>query len=144
MGDSIVFSDRSSIDFNVRGSWIDHRLKNTLTINLDQPYIINNLADFNLYRQSGFIQFGEIRMMVMDDKDNYLLNSDKVMKMDIVILRNNPFIDFEKLNQVFKPDMVIFDSSNSWWRINKWKVLCKKYNLSCYSVSEKGAFIQSF
>jgi competence protein ComEC len=144
IADSIVFSDRSSIDFNVRGSWIDHRLKNTLTINLDQPYIINNLADFNLYMQSGFIQFCEIRIMVMDDKENRLLNSDKVLKMDIMILRNNPFIDFEKLKRVFDPGIVIFDSSNSWWRINKWKALCKKYDISCYSVSDNGAFIQSF
>jgi competence protein ComEC len=37
--------------------------------------------------------------------------------------------------------LVIFEASNSLWKIEKWKKECDALNLPYYSIPEKGAFV---
>jgi len=40
-----------------------------------------------------------------------------------------------------KPNCIVFDASNSLWKIQKWKKDCEALNLRFHSVPEQGAFV---
>jgi competence protein ComEC len=60
---------------------------------------------------------------------------------DVVILSGNPDLEITTLLNTISFGELVFDSSNSQWRIDKWKEECRKFHLRYYSVPEKGAFI---
>jgi hypothetical protein len=39
------------------------------------------------------------------------------------------------------PAVIVFDGSNSLWKIGQWKKECEQLHLPCYSTGEQGAFI---
>lgn len=60
---------------------------------------------------------------------------------DIVVFSHDPAITIRGLLGAIDCGQIVFDSSNSYWKISKWKSDCKKYGVPCYSVAENGAFI---
>ncbi len=63
-------------------------------------------------------------------------------KADILIISKNAKVDIKHLNLLYRPTIVVFDASNSMWKIEQWKTLCESLNLRCHSVPEQGAFVQ--
>jgi len=63
------------------------------------------------------------------------------IKVDALIITQNPDILVAQLAQQFDSDQYIFDASNPLWKINKWKKECENLHLRHYSIPEQGAFM---
>ncbi len=60
---------------------------------------------------------------------------------DILLLTQNARIDLTEMLHQVKPQLILFDGSNSLWKIAKWKSICEQLALPCFSIPEQGAFI---
>jgi competence protein ComEC len=102
------------------------------------------LRNDNLYIKDNFIQFYDKRIAIINN-ENYtkyaLQNMQYKIHIDYLILSDNIKTDINNLMASFDAKQIIFDSSNSTWKINKWIDECKKLNTNYYSVPHSGAFI---
>ncbi|MEI8052945.1 MAG: ComEC/Rec2 family competence protein [Bacteroidota bacterium] len=86
------------------------------------------------------LSFYNTKIVIVDSTTQ--LNSDTVnYNTDIAILSNNPKININTIAQKFHPHCIIFDASNSLWKIEKLKKECEALNLPCFSIVEQGAFV---
>lgn len=97
------------------------------------------------YHQSGSgdiegIYFGDQRMLVVNGPLK-TLPADTPLTVDLIIISGNPNISIPNLLKAVRCKQIVFDSSNSLWKINTWKTDCISNDVPCYSVYEKGAFI---
>lgn len=84
------------------------------------------------------IWFYNTQIIIVDSTLHFPLVHDAV---DILLLTQNTKIDLEELVSSIKPGMIVFDASNSLWKIAKWKSICEQLALPCFSIPEQGAFI---
>lgn len=84
--------------------------------------------------------FGKQRMLVINGPLK-LLPQKTPLTVDLIIVSGNPRIRIPDLLKAVRCKQIVFDSSNSAWKIKAWKTECILSNIPCYSVSEKGAFI---
>jgi competence protein ComEC len=108
----------------------------------------NNIAHstvFNdyLWIKNNCIQFYNKRLVLINKA--FQLKSDFKnsipLKIDYLILSNNNIISIDKLKLLYDPKLIVFDSSNSVYRINNWIEHCKKIKQPYYSVVESGTMI---
>jgi len=139
--DSLLLRDKDKVGFFVKGSWIKKGLEDQQVINLDD---IKN-SDRSLYKvaiqKSNFILFMGKRIVVIDEHFPEISNEITELKINLIILRNNPNIGLEAVMDKLKPEMVVFDSSNSWRRVNKWIKELETAGIPYHSVTTSGAFI---
>lgn len=98
----------------------------------------NNLAAF--YHSNNFYQFYGKRIVMIDSAVVYSPMPEKI-NVDYIILSKNPKLYISSLAAVFNCKLYIFDSSNSMWKIDKWKKDCEELHLRFHSVPEQGAFV---
>lgn len=63
------------------------------------------------------------------------------MHIDVVLISKNARVKLKYLVQAIDPGVVVFDASNSRWKIEQWKSECAALNLRHYSVTDSGAFV---
>lgn len=66
---------------------------------------------------------------------------DSILSIDVLLLSNNARTRITDLVKAVRPAVVVFDGSNTLWKIENWKKECEELNLRFHSVSEQGAFI---
>ena len=71
----------------------------------------------------------------------YPVSRENNLKLDYLIISGNPKLKIEKLKHFFDFNTLIFDSSNSSFRCEKWERECKKNNIPFYNVCQQGAFV---
>ncbi|MFC2152434.1 ComEC/Rec2 family competence protein [Bacteroidota bacterium] len=71
---------------------------------------------------------------------NYI--SEQKLSVDYVILSNNINIKITDLNSYIEFKKIIFDSSNSFYKIKSWEKECNENKILFYNVIDKGAFIE--
>ncbi len=76
--------------------------------------------------------------LVIDTSGNYQLND---FKPELLILRNSPKINLERLLDHYMPQQVIADGSNYKTFINRWKATAENKKLPFHYTGEKGAYI---
>ena len=70
-------------------------------------------------------------------------NSESKLKLDIGVISKNPTVSIAEITNIFSCKTIVFDASNSSWKITQWKKQCDRLKLPYYSVAEKGAFVMS-
>jgi competence protein ComEC len=63
------------------------------------------------------------------------------LNVDILIISKNPAISIPEIHNIFKCKQILFDASNSNWKIAGWKKECAALDLPYYVIAEKGAFV---
>ena len=63
------------------------------------------------------------------------------VQVDFIIVSKNPKLKIIDAAQFMDTKLVVFEASNSLWKIEKWKKECDALNLPYYSIPEKGAFV---
>ncbi len=86
--------------------------------------------------------FGKRWLMINDSID--MPNFSKKLSIDVLLLSNNAPVNINEIVRSIAPAVVVFDASNSLWKIAKWKKQCDALLLPCYAVPEKGAYIYTF
>ncbi len=127
-GDSILLEDGLLQNFHLKPGRIALQL-NTRTDSLQ-----------GLTRHGDFFVFGNKKIVLVDEMLSTEPLSSKI-NVDILIISRNPKLSIPELTRVFNCNTVVFDASNSLWKIDKWKEECDKLNLHHYSIPERGAYI---
>ena len=77
-------------------------------------------------------------VLVVDESGIYNVNK---LKPEIVILRNSPKINLERMIDYLNPKLVIADGSNYSSYANLWKATCLKRKTPFHHTGQKGAYI---
>lgn len=91
------------------------------------------------FDKNGFYHFGDKKILVLDEAVSF--EAEKKMDVDYIVISKSPKLYIPELVKTFNCSKFIFDSSNSLWKIEKWKQDCDKLNLSWHSIPEQGAFV---
>jgi competence protein ComEC len=128
IGDSILLEDGLLQNFHLKPGRVALQLNNR-TDSLQQ--FLGN---------GNFCQFGNQKIVMIDTFLSWEATT-KPIDVDLVIVSKNPKLYINQLVKFFNCKQVVFDASNSMWKIEKWKQECDKLHLQHYSIPEKGAFI---
>ena len=114
---------------------------NALKINTLNEFNFNEyvLNDNFIYRNR-CMKIGAIQLLLLDRLPKISLTLSNCF----VVVHNNPKFDIRNLKQIIAFRQIIFDGSNSRWRVEKWKKECVDLGIDYYDVSEKGAWIYQF
>lgn len=92
----------------------------------------------NIFYQKPFIQFFDKSIAILDD--TFQFRKGVKIKVDFIIIQNNPNFKMEDISQNLLFEKIIFDTSNSQWKVEKWKTGCQELNIQYYDIFEQGAF----
>ena len=76
--------------------------------------------------------------MLLDD--TFQFRKEIKINVNFIIIQNNPNFKMEDISQNFIFEKIIFDTSNSQWKVESWKSACQKLNIQYFDIFEQGAF----
>ncbi len=118
-------TDPQSVNFHLRPSRILHRATAVQT-ELSRSFKIHGK-----------------QVLILDTAYNWKILREKT-RIDLLVLTGNPKIYIKDLAKAFEISQVIIDGSVPSWKANFWKKDCGSAGISCYDISEKGAFVMNF
>lgn len=127
-GDSILLEDAAPRNFNLRPARISMQLLNERT---SMPEIL---------QQGQYCQWFDKKIMLIDTAMFFPPQAVK-QKIDVVVISKNARLGMPYLAAAIDPEIIVFDASNSLWKIEQWKRECTALNLRHYSVTDSGAFV---
>jgi len=128
IGDSILLVDGILQNFHLKPG----RIK----LQLNQR--VDSLS--NCFAKTNFYQFNTKKIMLIDEPIAFNSLTTKI-NVDIILISKNPKLHIPQLASVFNCKTIVFDASNSLWKIDRWKEDCDKLNLQYYSVPDNGAYV---
>ena len=131
-----LFNDVDKMLFHVNHNWWSLGLQETTWL----PYGIERADKGPLYIDKPFMSFHQLKMVVVDTSFQKRDLKDHV-EVDYVILSHNPRLTLKELTDQFSYEQIIIDSSNDYWRANKWSEEAKELGINCYVVALQGAFV---
>ncbi len=132
--DSTLIVNQDKIQYHVANS----RIKSGIGINENYLPIENDILDGHLYKKGNFVQFGNKRLLVINDNFK-LYSSDIKIHVDFILLTKNTRINIADILNNFEFAELIIDNSNSYWNINRWIEECDKLELKYHLISKQGA-----
>ena len=111
-------------DFNKHKETLQHYLRGTFSDSL-QVFPMQNVFSFQ-----------QNRIMVIDSFGVY----KTTLKPSIIILTQNPKINFDRLIKTTQPKVIIADKSNYKNTIKRWEATCRKAKIPFHAIAEKGFY----
>ena len=75
-------------------------------------------------------------------EENLHLKSHTPLDVDYVLVHGNPKLkSIQQIEDVYFYKTLIFDASNSPWKIKKWVQECQELNIDFIDVSTEGAWV---
>jgi hypothetical protein len=136
--DSSTFNDNSTMLFNVKHNWDN--------LDLKSPVFIEESLNYNdrmLFKDKHFIQFLDIRLVIVDDTFVAKQLNEKI-DVDYLVLTKNTPIRFDHLLTMFNFKQLIMDGSMKLSTAKKIAAYASKQGISSYITSERGAFELDF
>lgn len=135
---SFSFHKKDISEKNLSFATLNNRWANGIKNN--HPIYFENIKfqSENIFYQKPFIQFFDKKIVIIDD--TFLFRKEVKIKVDFIIIQNNPNFNIEDISQNFIFEKIIFDTSNSQWKVENWKTDCQKLNIQYYDIFEEGAF----
>lgn len=104
------------------------------TVSLDQPAVQTGQW---MYRR-GFMQFYDLRFALLEEPVPLLAQP---IEVDYLLIRKSPDLDIGELLRSFEPGMIVFDASNHYRDIDRWKADCRALGQPYHDLNEQGALI---
>ncbi|MCY7291698.1 MAG: ComEC family competence protein [Ferruginibacter sp.] len=124
-------------DFRKEGALQNFNLKPT-RVSLQIEESIDTLPAL---KKSKFVwQFYNKNIMVVDTALKFESINNKTF-VDVLLVTKNPFIHISDITCAVTPSYIVFDASNSLWKITQWKKECEDLHLPYFITGEQGAFI---
>jgi competence protein ComEC len=137
IADSAFLVDTANQEYHILNNLWMHGIKVFDRVDIAEENINGFVLKIN-----SFIQFYEKRIFIVDEKTELFPSDDKI-KVDYLILSHNSTIRVENLLRSIDFRKLIFDSSNSSWKVKQWKAECLEAGVDYYDVRERGAFTVS-
>ena len=138
ISDSLLLSNEKALNMQIKNNWNNLQLKPPLIIGCKE---IKETKAANFYMiKRNFIQFYQKRIAwIAQDVNN--LTSNSPIAVDYLIISGNINSKISDILNLYKPKIVIVDSSNSRWKSEKWEKECKEYNIPYFLVTKSGAYV---
>jgi competence protein ComEC len=137
IADSAFLVDTANQEYHILNNLWMHGIKVFDRVDIAEE----DINGFGL-KINSFTQFYEKRIFIVDEKTELFPSDDKI-KVDYLILSHNSTIRVENLLRSIDFRKLIFDSSNSSWKVKQWKAECLEAGVDYYDVRERGAFTVS-
>jgi competence protein ComEC len=135
------------VQYALQDFWIEHGVSDFLSVVIGQEKSITGCAGFgNIYCRTPwlgnnlFLDFAGQHIVLIRDDHFYAGDAGKSLPADLVIVTGKLKPDLTSLTNKLKPDLLILDSTVSKKQAVKWKSECKYFEISCWDVSERGAY----
>jgi competence protein ComEC len=143
LADLLLLKDKTALKFQLDGARSLYGLTKATNIALDtisgyRKQLPKQFTAFRSY-ENKFIYHNK-RIVIIDSIPNVRSESIK-LKVDYLVLRNNPKLRISDLQQLYEPNCIIIDGTNSYYKTEKWMAELKKAGLNSYSVKTSGAYI---
>lgn len=109
-----------------------------LSPTFDQPF-----RGPNLFVQPPFVQYFDKKMVVLEYRNQLGASDNRPIPVDVLILRNSAKVRIEECLRRFPAKQVVFDASNGFGRVERWKVECREIGVPFHDVRERGAWTVS-
>jgi competence protein ComEC len=97
----------------------------------------SSIIDLN---DNNVVRLASEKIMVIDRNLSFKKTLSRI-SMDVIVVSKNPSVNIHNLSSVLDCRLWIFDSSNSYWKISRWKRECDELGLFYYSIPDKGALV---
>lgn len=136
--DSSLLYNPSAFKFHVQHHWWDIGIENKVNIDSAQSFPIS-------YFPFGYlVSFDGHKILFVNQNFGKLTDTfPKKIKVDYVVLENNPKVYLSELNKAIAYQKIIFDGSAKEWRKKYWRADCDSLHIPYYDV-EKFAFIEEW
>ena len=115
----------------------DSLLNNSFERKMIQSYSTANFCEISAIKElENTLQFKKEKILIVDKSNIYKTS----IKPDIVILRNSPKVNLERLISELKPKYIVADASNFKNYVLAWKLSCKEQKILFHSTYEKGFY----
>jgi competence protein ComEC len=101
----------------------------------------STLTDIALWAYNGFMQIGELKMVLPQHITVPASDSLPLLHVDLLLLTKDANVDLEKWSQYLKPEQVVIDGSTSYYEAMEWIDSCKKLDWPVHYTKYDGAFI---
>ncbi|MFA5971691.1 MAG: ComEC/Rec2 family competence protein [Lentimicrobiaceae bacterium] len=143
LADSLLIKDVKAVKFQLDGARSLYGISTVNAFALDTitAYYQHIPEEITILQSKGnnFLFHGK-RMVIIDSIPNVRGTCTK-LKVDYLVIRNNPKLRITDLQQLYQPECVIIDGTNSFYKTEKWMAEFKKAGLKVYSVRNSGAYI---
>ena len=85
-------------------------------------------------------QFYGKKIMIIDTALSFASVQNKI-NVDVLLITKNANVDIADITSSVTPRCIVFDASNSLWKIAQWKKQCSLLHLPNFITAEQGAFI---
>jgi competence protein ComEC len=130
LGEETINHDEKTLSFLLKPSRISYRAN--LLLEENKP------LNFHKY----VYRFRNKRLMVLDNTV-YFKPIEHKINIDVLVISKNIRINIKELLSTIEPKLIVFDASNSLWKITKWKKECDALNLRFFSIKDQGAFVMN-
>jgi len=104
-------------------------------------YLLDNKIETgNLFVNNRIICANSVRILYLDQAYRSCSHGVRI-KFDILLIAHNPKIKLDELKNDFDFKQVVFDGSDTPWKIKQWKSDCEKNNIKFYDINTSGAMI---
>ncbi len=137
-GDLLMQRSRD-IDYNI----VPNRIKNG--IDEVNNIVIGNDTTFlkpYLFKTGDYYLFNDLKIKILTDSDHFDKQDNLLpIEVDYLVLTKNPWLEIIDLKKKYDFKKLIIDSSNSFWRANRWVEECKKLGIDYWSTRHQGAYV---
>lgn len=138
-----MLSDSKAIKFQLDGTkslyGIGTLFTSAIETNAD-PRQVHPTQVSSLNNVGNYFLFHDKRVLLIDSIPMLKGNFTK-LKVDYLVIRDNPKFRITDLLKIYDPNMILFDGSNSIYKTDKWIAECKAAGVESYSLKDKGAYV---
>ena len=140
--------DEKTLNYSFRNLWIEKNVfRNADIIPANQMNIsaIGEKLKIPIQQyfigKNYFIYYRGISMVICTEDCFQHYTTSCKFKADYLVITGSIKPEIEKLIKHFKIGILLIDSSVNYYASLKWDELCRLYNIQCWSVNDKGAFV---
>jgi hypothetical protein len=138
LASDLLTNNYKSMQFHILHNWWENRVAYNHISQFDKHFQYEKGKIF--FQKNNFICFFDKRIVILDAEDHKRYKGKKI-KVNFVVLNNNPEIKLQDISDYFECDMIIADCTNSYQNINRWKREAVSRDIKFWNVSEIGAFV---
>ncbi|HEX8515741.1 MAG TPA: ComEC/Rec2 family competence protein [Bacteroidia bacterium] len=132
--DTVFAENENAQLFHIRHNWWELGVNTTMIVCRDT-------ATAEVCIRNNSIQFFNKKIVRLDKQYRQQeYDFGKRIAIDLLIVSENADIKIRDILKVYQPGRIVFDSSNSAYKLKAWKNECLLHDRPFYSVTESGAF----
>ena len=98
----------------------------------------DTLRSETIFYNGSILHFNKKTFLILSKNTNW--ENVYHLKVDYLLICENPYLKIEELTSKIQCDQIIFDASNSKKSVSYWKKDCERLNIEYFDINEKGAW----